>query len=76
MLKKDIKVIKETISDEREYGHSSFDFDDRHHDLRAMAECIGVDMVYDEEEETYKFANEKDKQRVSECLDYYYSIRC
>ena len=75
MLKKDIKVIDEMVSDERECGYCGFDFDDRQHDLRAMSECIGVDMVYDEEEEEFKFANEKDEQRVNECLDYYYEVR-
>lgn len=75
MLKKDIKTINEMISDERECGHSCFDFDDREHDLREMSECIGVDMVYDEEEEGFKFANKKDEQRINECLDYYYEVR-
>lgn len=75
MLKKDIEVINEMFIEERECGHTCFDFDDYEHDQLEMAETIGVKLVYDEEEDEYKIANEKDKQRVNECLDYYYSLK-
>ena len=71
MYKKDIKEIDSTIEMERECGHIFCDFDDREHDLRTIAEIIGVEMVENEEEE-FVFKNKKDEQRVNECLDYYY----
>jgi len=73
MLKKDIKAIKEVYIDERECGHTICDFDDEQHDLREIAEVIGVDMIEDEEEELV-FKNEKDKARTEEALSYYYEL--
>lgn len=71
MLKKDIKAIDEVIELEHECGHCSFDFDDYHHDLREMADVVGVEMIQNEDEE-WIFKNEKDEARVKEALDYYY----
>jgi len=74
MLKKDIKAVNEAFIDERECGHTICDFDDRQNDLEVMAETIGVDMVYNEDEEEWAFKNEKDKARTEEALSYYYEL--
>ena len=71
MLKKDIKTINEVIELEYECGHCTFDFDDYHHDLREMAEIIGVEMIQNEDEE-WMFKNKKDEERVKDALNYYY----
>lgn len=74
MLKKDIKAVNEVFIDERECGHTICDFDDHQNDLEVMAETIGVDMVYNEDEEEWAFKNEKDKARTEEALNYYYNL--
>lgn len=74
MLKKDIKVIEETYLEERECGHLICDFDDYQNDLEVIAETIGVDMIYNEDEEQWFFKNKKDKSRVKEALSYYYEL--
>ena len=78
ILSEEIKeMIKECVEEERECGHTICDFDDYDHDLRQIAEVIGVDMVYDEDEEecAFKtFKNEKDKVRTEAALNYYYEL--
>lgn len=77
MLKKDERAIKSAVREERECGHTFCDFDDKQNDLREIAEIIGVEMIYnedDEAEEEYVFKNEKDEERVKEALNYYYEL--
>ena len=73
MLKKDIKAINKVFIDERECGHAICDFDDYDHDLREIADVIGVEMVENEEEELV-FRNKKEESRVKEALNYYYEL--
>ena len=73
MYKKDIKAIEETVLLERECGHIICDFDDREHDLREIAEIIGVD-YYIPCDSKITFFKEKDKLRVEEALEYYYDL--
>ena len=67
-------MIEECVEEERECGHAICDFDDYNHDLREIAEVIGVDVVYDEDEEERVFKNEKDKVRTKAALNYYYEL--
>lgn len=69
----DYSCIKELVEDERECGHTICDFDDYHHDLRQIAETIGVDMIENEDEE-WVFKNEEDRIRVEKALSYYYDL--
>lgn len=73
MLKKDEKIIREAVVEERECGHLFCDFDDRDPDLQEIACFLDIDMV--EDEDGYMvFKNDKDKQRVEEALEYYYDL--
>lgn len=74
MTKQMIRDIRDVYCDEREYGHTICDFDDRDNDLREIAEVIGIEMIYDEDEEEWVFASEKDKKITNEALDYYYEL--
>ncbi len=73
MLKKDIKTIEETYLEERKCDFLICKFDDYEHDLREIADVIGVEMVENEEEE-FVFRNKKDESRVKEALSYYYEL--
>lgn len=73
MTKKDEKLITDIFLDEQEYGHTICDFDDEKHDLRAIAEGIGVEYNYDDDGEMI-FKNAREEKRVQECLDYYYEL--
>ena len=73
MLKKDIKAIEEACLEERECGYFICDFDDYRHDLREIANVVGVEMIKNEEEELV-FRNKKDESRVEEALNYYYEL--
>ena len=72
MLKKDLKVVDDLIKMQKETGVCLFDFDDYEHDLDEMANAIGVEMVYDEDEEIWEFKDVKDSYRTKIALDYYY----
>jgi len=74
MTKQMIRAIRDVYCDERECGHTICDFDDREHDLREIAEVVGVEMVYDEDEEEWIFNDADDYNLVSEALDYYYDL--
>ena len=74
MTKQMIRDIRDVYCDERECGHTICDFDDREGDLREIAEVIGIEMVYDEDEEEWIFASEKDEEITNEALDYYYEL--
>ena len=74
MYKKDYEITDETVIDECEYGQILCDFDDEYRDLRQIAELIGIEMNYNDEEECFKFKNTNDEKRCREALEYYYSL--
>ena len=49
MYKKDIEEINAVVLEEKMFGHIICDFDDREHDLREIAELLGVE-TYDEDD--------------------------
>ncbi len=49
MYKKDIKEINAVVSEERECGHIFCDFDDHDHDLREIADLLGVETLDEDE---------------------------
>lgn len=74
MYKKDYKAINEAFIDERTCGHNLCDFDDEYHDLGQIAELIGIEMIYNDEEDYFEFKNTQDEKRCREALEYYYSL--
>jgi len=72
MNNNDIILINAVILEQRQTGHCLFDYDDYRHDLQEMADVIGVEMIYDEDEEEWIFQNMYDECRVKEALAYYY----
>lgn len=75
ILSKKVKeMIKECVEEECECGHTICGFDDYDHDLREIADVIGVEMIEDEDEEGWTFKNEKDKVRTEKALHYYYEL--
>lgn len=73
MLRKDEKAIEDAYIEERECGHTFCDFDDEQHDMQEIADIIGVDYDYNEEDEIL-FKSKKDEQRVSDAYDYYLEL--
>lgn len=73
MLKKDKKIIENAYIEERECGHTFCNFDDEQHDIQEIADIIGADYDYDEENKII-FKSKKDKQRVSDAYDYYQEL--
>ena len=74
MTKKVEKIIERTVIDERSFGHTICDFDDRKHDLREISEIIEIDMSYDEDKDEWVFQSEKDEEKANEALNYYYEL--
>lgn len=68
-----IDKVTELVETEQKTGHCLFDFDDLEHDRRQMAEVLDIKMVYDEDEEEYKFKHEWEEEVVRLALDYYYN---
>ena len=75
MTKKLMKEIDEIIKEENECGHTMFKPEiNIESKLRIMAECIGVDYSFDEDD-NLKFNSLKDEAKVREALDYYHEQR-
>ncbi len=75
ILSEEVKeAIEECVEDERECGVMICDFDDRQHDLREIAEAVGVQMVFKVDKQEWGFANSKDKKLVEAALNYYYEL--
>lgn len=75
ILSEEVKeTIEECFEDERECGIIICDFDDHQHDLREIAEVIGVQMVFNEDKQEWGFVNSKDKELVEAALNYYYEL--
>ena len=75
ILSEEVKeIIKECVKEEHEFGIIVCDFDDRQHDLREIAEVVGVQMVFKVDKQEWGFANSKDKKLVEAALNYYYEL--
>lgn len=73
MTKKDKKLIEDIFLEERECGHTICDFDDKENDLTAIADELGIEYDYNDEDEII-FKTAEEEKRVRECLDYYYEL--
>lgn len=68
-------TVENLIKEEREYGQYMFDYDDYYHDLRIMAECLDIDLVWNEDDEEWNFPSKELEEYTKEALEYYYKMK-